>query len=153
LGEGRVICIGSYEMFRDNTKGGFQYSSHSTFGLNLFKWLISDFRVNSITHTSSKLYQEELSQKEGLRLQKEPSNQEDEILRSRQDIETELNALRKKLTSTKKILNYVEKKKKSGDLTEETYQSRSEKLHSQINELNTRIQTLKKALQDRNYQP
>ncbi|MGV9206206.1 MAG: hypothetical protein ACOC44_19550 [Promethearchaeia archaeon] len=41
---GRVCAIGSYEMFRDDTSGGFDYEEHSKLALNLFEWLISDYR-------------------------------------------------------------------------------------------------------------
>ena len=42
---GRVCAIGSYEMFRDKTGGGFQYDDHETLTLNIFNWLISDYRM------------------------------------------------------------------------------------------------------------
>ena len=42
---GRVCAVGSYEMFRDRTGGGFQHEDHSKLALNIFKWLISDYRM------------------------------------------------------------------------------------------------------------
>ncbi|MFX0154143.1 MAG: hypothetical protein ACFE9Q_06415 [Candidatus Hodarchaeota archaeon] len=42
---GRVCCIGSYEMFRDKIGGGFECSEHPQLILNIFKWLISDYRM------------------------------------------------------------------------------------------------------------
>ncbi|MCK4286780.1 MAG: hypothetical protein KAX18_11285, partial [Candidatus Lokiarchaeota archaeon] len=45
INNGRVCCIGSYEMFRDKIGGGFQCSDHSSFALNIFKWLVSDYRM------------------------------------------------------------------------------------------------------------
>ncbi|MFX1575162.1 MAG: hypothetical protein ACFFB0_20695 [Promethearchaeota archaeon] len=45
LGNGRVCCIGSYEMFRDNIGGGFQCNDHPNLALNTFKWLLSDYRI------------------------------------------------------------------------------------------------------------
>ena len=45
LGNGRVCCIGSYEMFRDNIGGGFQCSDHPHLAINMFKWLVSDYRM------------------------------------------------------------------------------------------------------------
>lgn len=164
LGRGKIICIGSYEMFRDDTKGGFKYASHSTLTLNIFNWLLSEYRVNlSPEHPSQpnqqkkkqKIIQEEefTSQKERqqgkIQEGERSSEQTTESLRSREDIETELNALTKKLASTEKILNYVEKKRNTGDLTEETYQSRSAKLRDQISDINAKIQSLKKVLQKR----
>lgn len=162
LGKGKIICIGSYEMLRDNTKGGFQYSSHQTLSLNMFNWLLSEYRLNlSSKHipkpTPQKMEKEIIQEGEPLpkKVVQKGENQEDkvssekttEILRSREDMETELNALTKKLASTEKILKYVEKKRKAGDLTDETYQSRSENLHIQIREIKTKIQTLEKKLQ------
>ena len=44
-GIGRVCCIGSYEMFRDKIGGGFQCNEHSKLALNIFQWLISDYRM------------------------------------------------------------------------------------------------------------
>ena len=41
---GRVCAIGSYEMFRDETSGGFDYGDHSKLLLNIFNWLVSDYR-------------------------------------------------------------------------------------------------------------
>ncbi|MHA2283849.1 MAG: hypothetical protein ACXAC5_23660 [Promethearchaeota archaeon] len=45
ISNGRVCCIGSYEMFRDKIGGGFQCSDHPSFSLNIFKWLVSDYRM------------------------------------------------------------------------------------------------------------
>jgi len=44
-GNGRVCCIGSYEMLRDKVGGGFQCNDHSKLALNIFQWLISDYRI------------------------------------------------------------------------------------------------------------
>ncbi|MFX1327459.1 MAG: hypothetical protein ACFE91_04865 [Promethearchaeota archaeon] len=44
-GNGRVCCIGSYEMFRDKVGGGFQCNDHPQLALNIFKWLLSDYRM------------------------------------------------------------------------------------------------------------
>lgn len=44
-GNGRVCAIGSYEMFRDETGGGFQYDDHSQLAQNVFNWLVSDYRA------------------------------------------------------------------------------------------------------------
>ncbi|MFX1464372.1 MAG: hypothetical protein ACFFBF_15210 [Promethearchaeota archaeon] len=44
-GNGRVCCIGSYEMFRDKVGGGFQCNDHPQLVLNIFKWLLSDYRM------------------------------------------------------------------------------------------------------------
>ncbi|MCK4285807.1 MAG: hypothetical protein KAX18_06375 [Candidatus Lokiarchaeota archaeon] len=46
ISNGRVCCIGSYEMFRDKIGGGFQCSDHPSFALNIFKWLVSDYRMD-----------------------------------------------------------------------------------------------------------
>ena len=45
ISNGRVCCIGSYEMFRDKIGGGFQCSDHPSFALNIFKWLLTDYRM------------------------------------------------------------------------------------------------------------
>ncbi len=42
---GRACAIGSYELFRDKTGGGFQYDDHADLTLNIFNWLISDYRM------------------------------------------------------------------------------------------------------------
>ncbi len=42
---GRVCCIGSYELFRDKVGGGFQCNDNPQLASNIFKWLISDFRM------------------------------------------------------------------------------------------------------------
>ncbi|MHA2123390.1 MAG: hypothetical protein ACW990_19500, partial [Promethearchaeota archaeon] len=44
-GNGRVCCVGSYEMFRDKIGGGFQCEDHPDLALNMFKWLVSDYRI------------------------------------------------------------------------------------------------------------
>ncbi|MFW9989527.1 MAG: hypothetical protein ACFFC3_12805 [Candidatus Odinarchaeota archaeon] len=60
--KGRTCCIGSYEMFRDQVGGGFQCNDNPQLALNIFKWLVSDYRIElranaeiptPITHTSS----------------------------------------------------------------------------------------------------
>ncbi len=43
--KGRVCCIGSYELFRDKVGGGFQCNDNPQLALNIFKWLISDYRM------------------------------------------------------------------------------------------------------------
>ena len=43
--KGRVCCIGSYEMFRDKIGGGFQCKDNPQLGLNIFQWLLSDYRI------------------------------------------------------------------------------------------------------------
>jgi len=45
MSNGRVCCIGSYEMFRDKIGGGFQCSDHPSLAINIFKWLLSDYRM------------------------------------------------------------------------------------------------------------
>ena len=45
IGNGRVCCIGSYEIFRDKIGGGFQCYDHPSLALNIFKWLVSDYRM------------------------------------------------------------------------------------------------------------
>ncbi|MFW9970486.1 MAG: hypothetical protein ACFFDF_09820 [Candidatus Odinarchaeota archaeon] len=42
---GRVCCIGSYELLRDKVGGGFQCNDNPQLALNIFKWLISDYRI------------------------------------------------------------------------------------------------------------
>jgi len=42
---GRVCAIGSYEMFRDRIGGGMQNDNHQEFALNVFNWLVSDYRA------------------------------------------------------------------------------------------------------------
>jgi len=43
-GNGRICCIGSYEMFRNKVGGGLQYDSHTYLAYNVFNWLLSDYR-------------------------------------------------------------------------------------------------------------
>lgn len=43
--KGRVCCIGSYEMFRNQIGGGFKYQEHPKLVLNLFNWLVSEYRI------------------------------------------------------------------------------------------------------------
>ncbi|MHA1109999.1 MAG: hypothetical protein ACTSRE_02785 [Promethearchaeota archaeon] len=42
--EGRVIAIGSYEMFRNEIPGGFQQPGHKEFCTNIFQWLKTEYR-------------------------------------------------------------------------------------------------------------
>ncbi|MHA1675055.1 MAG: hypothetical protein ACTSYI_15670, partial [Promethearchaeota archaeon] len=43
-GEGRVVALGSYEMFRDKISGGMRQDDHKTLALNIFSWLKSTHR-------------------------------------------------------------------------------------------------------------
>jgi len=43
--KGRVCCIGSYEMLRDKVGGGFQCNDNPQLALNIFQWLLSDYRI------------------------------------------------------------------------------------------------------------
>jgi len=49
-GKGRVCAIGTYEMFRDRTGGGFQQEEHANLVLNVFKWLVTDHRMEVTEH-------------------------------------------------------------------------------------------------------
>jgi len=42
-GKGRVMCIGSYEVFRKG--GGLKHKGNATFALNAFKWLSGEFQM------------------------------------------------------------------------------------------------------------
>ncbi len=39
MGDGRVVAVGSYEMFRDKISGGYNEGSHAQLLLNIFYWL------------------------------------------------------------------------------------------------------------------
>ncbi|MHA1522255.1 MAG: hypothetical protein ACTSRK_18940 [Promethearchaeota archaeon] len=43
-GEGRVVSMGSYEMFRDKISGGIRQEDHKLLALNIFSWLKSTRR-------------------------------------------------------------------------------------------------------------
>ncbi|TXT63371.1 MAG: hypothetical protein BAJALOKI3v1_380010 [Promethearchaeota archaeon] len=47
--KGRVCCSGSYEMFRDKIGGGLQYETHTDLALNIFSWLVSEYRADMKT--------------------------------------------------------------------------------------------------------
>ena len=51
--QGRVVGIGSYEMFRDRIAAGFGESQHSKLLSNIFNWLVSDKRYQ--LRTSNKV--------------------------------------------------------------------------------------------------
>lgn len=42
--EGRVVAVGSYEMFRNDIPGGFEQPGHTEFCSNTFQWLKTDYR-------------------------------------------------------------------------------------------------------------
>ena len=42
--EGRVVAIGSYEMFRNEIPGGFQQPGHKELCSNIFQWLKTEYR-------------------------------------------------------------------------------------------------------------
>ncbi|MGY5863818.1 MAG: hypothetical protein RTV41_04395 [Candidatus Thorarchaeota archaeon] len=42
-GKGRVMCVGSYEVFRKG--GGLKHKGNATFALNVFKWLSGEFQM------------------------------------------------------------------------------------------------------------
>jgi len=43
---GRICCNGSYEMFRDKIGGGLLYETHTDLVLNIFRWLVSEYRLD-----------------------------------------------------------------------------------------------------------
>lgn len=53
LGDGRVVSIGSYEMFRDKIMGGIKYGSHSQLALNVFSWLKTSQRTQVDSQSQS----------------------------------------------------------------------------------------------------
>ena len=42
--EGRVVAIGSYEIFRNDIPGGLEHPCHTEFCSNVFEWLKTDYR-------------------------------------------------------------------------------------------------------------
>jgi uncharacterized membrane protein len=42
--EGRIVSIGSYEMFRNDIPGGFEQPGHMEFCSNIFQWLKTEYR-------------------------------------------------------------------------------------------------------------
>ncbi|MBD3197275.1 MAG: hypothetical protein GF317_19630 [Candidatus Lokiarchaeota archaeon] len=44
--KGRVCCSGSYEMFRDRIGGGLKFETHKNLALNMFQWLVSEYRMD-----------------------------------------------------------------------------------------------------------
>lgn len=44
-GEGKVVCIGSYEIFRDEINGGISQAGHVQLVKNIFSWLVTPRRV------------------------------------------------------------------------------------------------------------
>ncbi len=44
-GEGKVVCIGSYEILRDEINGGLAQPGHAQLAKNIFSWLITPRRV------------------------------------------------------------------------------------------------------------
>jgi uncharacterized membrane protein len=52
-GEGRVVAIGSYEMFRDKITGGFKHENHAQLATNIINWLKTTKRENIIHKKSA----------------------------------------------------------------------------------------------------
>jgi hypothetical protein len=44
-GEGKVVCIGSYEILRDEINGGLAQPGHAQLAKNIFSWLVTPRRV------------------------------------------------------------------------------------------------------------
>ncbi len=42
--EGRVIGVGSYELFRNDIPGGLEHAGHTEFSTNIFQWLQTEYR-------------------------------------------------------------------------------------------------------------
>jgi len=59
---GRVCGIGSYEMFRDKIGGGIQQEEHVNLALNIFNWLVSDYRAELTKHGVEHPFSATLSQ-------------------------------------------------------------------------------------------
>ncbi|TXT67654.1 MAG: hypothetical protein BAJALOKI1v1_30015 [Promethearchaeota archaeon] len=155
LGQGRIVCCGSYEIFRDGIKGGFRFPSHPSLALNIFNWLISDeevlIKAQAPVVTSEKEVQ--INNNVVITPMKEGKIEFTEIHRDPEDIEAELGALKEKLKSENKILNYLEGKLKSGELEQVKYQSLKANYDSKITQINKRIKYLQfglKKLQSNN---
>ncbi len=52
-GNGRICAIGSYELFRNRIGGGFPQDNHPQLALNIFKWLVSDYRAELRSDSSA----------------------------------------------------------------------------------------------------
>ncbi len=58
IGEGRIVGLGSYEMFRDKISGGIKYGSHKQLALNIFSWLKTSKRLENVQLVSNKTSQQ-----------------------------------------------------------------------------------------------
>ncbi len=52
FGKGRVICVGSYEVFRRG--GGLKHENNSLFAVSAFRWLSGDFKVTLPSKVAAK---------------------------------------------------------------------------------------------------
>jgi hypothetical protein len=62
IGKGRVMCIGSYEVFRKG--GGLKHKGNATFALNSFKWLSGEIQMAKPSAIAKEQTKEEQSRKE-----------------------------------------------------------------------------------------
>jgi hypothetical protein len=138
LEKGKIICCGSYEIFRDNTKGGIEFHSHQILALNIFNSLISDYRKKKSSSFSNTLKKKEKEQTDT-----KPNSKNH---RHREDIEAEYRGLGDKLRSEINILNFVKKKFKSGNLETNKYQSLKYNLETKIERIKLRLRELKRIL-------
>ncbi len=142
LEKGKIVCCGSYELFRDNIKGGIPFPSHHILAINIFNWLISDYRIKLRSKSSfiapKKVVENDVVNKEQIEQEKIS-----EISRSPEDLIAEFNGLNDKLRSEINILNFVEKKFKSGNLQNGKYQNLKYNIQNRINNIKKRIKEIK----------
>ena len=73
-GKGRVVCVGSYEMFRDDVKGGITYNANLEFFLFLIEILIKidlkNDKINDFLPDDKEIYSNKNDTQEFMNLQK-----------------------------------------------------------------------------------
>jgi hypothetical protein len=75
-GKGRVMCIGSYEVFRRG--GGFKHKGNQTFAINTFKWLSGEYQM---TKPSSVVKEQQKKEKQDSKVSDSSSAEFEKTLR------------------------------------------------------------------------
>jgi hypothetical protein len=121
-GKGRVMCVGSYEVFRRG--GGLKHKNNKTFAVNSFRWLAGEVKVKK----PSEVAKEERGTKED----KKPSATTGQMEEFESTLRRLVNAVFDLQKDVEKTTKHVEKVDENIELLRNQFQDFAEKTQQQL---------------------
>ena len=117
-GKGRIVALGSYELFRNDVKGGISYQNNLKLALNIFNWLIKknpykEPENNKLSPIVNEVSNNHQSAGELKKIIKNLDEKINKISSNQLEINTTLKKLHDKIEIIEKSLNNLKEKSQS----------------------------------------